>query len=51
VPYRKLTAERLAAAMNAAVRTPSYSERARALSAAIAREDGVAPVLDALRRI
>ncbi len=51
VPVKKLTAERLGAAIEAAVSTPAYAARAKLLSARIAAEDGVAPVLAALRRI
>jgi UDP:flavonoid glycosyltransferase YjiC (YdhE family) len=51
IPFKQLTAGRLAAAIKAAVSTPSYAERARVLAASIAAEDGVAPVLDALRRV
>lgn len=49
VPYKKLTAERLAAAITQATTTPTYSARARQLAATLATEDGTAPVEAALR--
>lgn len=49
VPYKKLTAERLAAAIKQATTTPSYIARARELATALALEDGTAPVAAALR--
>lgn len=49
VPYKELSAERLAAAITQAVGTPSYSAQARQLAAALATEDGTAPVEAALR--
>ncbi|MHC8606167.1 glycosyltransferase [Paenarthrobacter ureafaciens] len=51
IPFKQLAAGRLAAAIKAAVSTPSYADRARVLAASIAAEDGVAPVLDALRKV
>ncbi|MCU6480624.1 glycosyltransferase [Arthrobacter sp. A2-55] len=49
VPYKKLTAERLAAAITGAITTPTYSARASQLAATLATEDGTAPVEAALR--
>ncbi|YCK81895.1 glycosyltransferase [Arthrobacter sp. D3-18] len=51
VPYKKLTPERLGDAITEAVSTPSYAQRAAEVAAAIAREDGTAPVVDALRNL
>ncbi|CAL9336463.1 O-mycaminosyltylonolide 6-deoxyallosyltransferase [Streptomyces sp. enrichment culture] len=51
VPLRRLTAAALADALRRATGDGSYAERARALSAALAGEDGVAPVLAALDRL
>jgi sterol 3beta-glucosyltransferase len=49
VPYKELTAERLAAAITQATTTPSYSAHARQIAATLATEDGTAPVEAALR--
>lgn len=49
VPYKELTAERLATAVTKAITTPAYSAHARQLAAALAAEDGTAPVEAALR--
>ncbi|MGF6835848.1 sterol 3beta-glucosyltransferase [Paenarthrobacter sp. TE4293] len=51
IPYRKLTRVRLGDAIAQAVTTASYSERARVLAAAIAKEDGTIPVAEALRNL
>jgi len=51
IPYKKLTPERLGDAITEAVSTPSYAQRAAEVAAAIAREDGTAPVVDALRNL
>lgn len=51
VPFKQLTAERLAAAIKAAVSTPSYSDRAKVLAVRIADEDGTAPVLRTLAQL
>ena len=51
IPYKKLTPERLGDAITEAVSTPSYAQRAAEVAAAIAREDGTAPVIDALRNL
>lgn len=51
VPLRRLTAGTLAGALRRATRDGSYAERARALAAGLAGEDGVAPVLAALDRL
>lgn len=48
VPYKELTAERLAAAIRQATATPAYAARSRHL-AMLASEDGTAPVVAALR--
>ncbi|MCM0616761.1 glycosyltransferase [Paenarthrobacter sp. TYUT067] len=48
MPYKKLTPERLGDAIAQAVSTPSYAHRAAKVAAAIAAEDGTAPVLQAL---
>lgn len=48
MPYKKLTPERLGDAITQAVSTPSYAHRAAEVAAAIAAEDGTAPVLEAL---
>ncbi|WP_417218040.1 glycosyltransferase [Arthrobacter sp.] len=49
VPYAKATVGAVASAVAAAIRTPSFAERARHLAGLIAREDGVAPVVRAIR--
>lgn len=51
IPYKKLTAERLGEAINQAVNTPSYAQRAEELAARIATEDGTVAVVEALRRL
>lgn len=49
VPYKDLTTERLAEAITQATTTTSYTSRARQLAAALASEDGTAPVVTALQ--
>lgn len=49
VPYKMLTTERLADAITQATTTSSYAARAQQLAAALATEDGTAPVAAALR--
>lgn len=49
VPLRQLTVDRLAAALTAAVREPRYARQAARLAERLRAEDGVAPVLAALR--
>ncbi|MEO3940798.1 glycosyltransferase [Paenarthrobacter nicotinovorans] len=51
IPYKKLTPERLGDAIRQAGTTPSYARRAREVAAAIATEDGTAPVVAALRNL
>jgi sterol 3beta-glucosyltransferase len=51
VPYRKLTTAALAAAIRDAVGRAAYRDQARALAARIGREDGTAPVVEALARL
>jgi sterol 3beta-glucosyltransferase len=51
VPYRRLSARRLAAAISDAVTRPSYRDQARAMAARLADEDGAAPVISALARL
>lgn len=49
VPYKHLTTERLATAIKQATTTPAYAAKARQVAAALATEDGTAPVVSALR--
>jgi sterol 3beta-glucosyltransferase len=51
IPYKKLTPERLGDAIEEAVSTPSYARQAAEVAAAIAKEDGTAAVVDALRSL
>ncbi|UKA50132.1 glycosyltransferase [Arthrobacter sp. FW305-123] len=51
IPHKKLTPERLCDAIKETVGTASYAQRASKVAAAIAREDGTVPVVDALRRL
>ncbi|WP_182884027.1 glycosyltransferase [Microbispora sp. H10949] len=51
VPYRKLSVDRLTAAISAAVSRPGYRAAAEALSGRIAAEDGAGRVLAALDRL
>ncbi|WP_086824103.1 glycosyltransferase [Allokutzneria sp. NRRL B-24872] len=48
LPYKKLTAQRLADSIRAAVSTPSFGVRARALSEQIAAENGAGAVVAAI---
>jgi sterol 3beta-glucosyltransferase len=51
LPYRRLTADRLAAAIRAATTNAVHRTAARRLAARLAAEDGCAPVLAALDRL
>ncbi|MEU9211396.1 glycosyltransferase [Streptomyces sp. NPDC048415] len=51
VPLRRLSAERLASALERVTREPSYRRRARDLAGRIGMEDGVGPVAEAVRRL
>ncbi|MFD7027496.1 glycosyltransferase [Streptomyces sp. NPDC059917] len=51
VRYQRLTVDRLAAAVREATTDPGMRARARDLSAALAREDGAAPVLKTLAEL
>jgi sterol 3beta-glucosyltransferase len=50
IPYKRLSASKLAAAITDLTTRPSYRERAQALAARLAREDGTAPVVEAVAR-
>ncbi len=49
VPYKELGTERLSDAIKQATASPEYAANARSLAAALAAEDGTAPVAAALR--
>jgi sterol 3beta-glucosyltransferase len=51
IPLRRLTAAALAEAIRDATGRPAYRTRARELAAAIAGEDGAAPVVEAVGRL
>jgi UDP:flavonoid glycosyltransferase YjiC (YdhE family) len=51
VPLRRLSADRLAAAVTAAVTDPGYRRRARALAVRVAEEDGAGAVLCEVERL
>lgn len=51
IPFRALTAERLAAALTRAVREPAYASAATAVSRAMAAEDGAGQVRKAVERL
>lgn len=51
LPYKKLTPKRLGDVIAEAVRTPSYAQQAQVLAAAIGKEDGTVPVVEALRNL
>ncbi|MFP3989409.1 glycosyltransferase [Streptomyces sp. E11-3] len=51
VPFRQLTAERLASAVRRAVEDPVYRVRARRVAERIAAEDGAGHVVAAVRRL
>jgi sterol 3beta-glucosyltransferase len=51
IPYKRLSARVLAAAIGDAISRPSYQARAQALAGRLAREDGAAPIVDMLHRL
>ncbi|MEV1287554.1 glycosyltransferase [Micromonospora sp. NPDC049679] len=51
IPAKQLSVDRLAAAIRAAVSQPAYAERARALAATLAAEDGAGAVVRAVERV
>ena len=51
IPYRKLSAAALIAAIRDAITRPSYRVQAQALASQLSREDGAAPVINALARL
>lgn len=51
VPFRRLTAERLSAAVRAALADPRYRARAQSLAGVLAAEDGAAEVVSAVGRL
>jgi UDP:flavonoid glycosyltransferase YjiC (YdhE family) len=51
IPYKRLSAAALTAAIRDVVTDPSYRLRAQALAARLAREDGAARVVDAVNRL
>ena len=51
IPVRRLTADRLAAAITEATRNPGYRRRAAAVATQITREDGAAGVLGVLEQL
>jgi sterol 3beta-glucosyltransferase len=51
VPRKRLTVDRLAAALRAAVRTPSYRLRAEEIALRIRAEDGCSRVVEAVSRL
>jgi UDP:flavonoid glycosyltransferase YjiC (YdhE family) len=48
IPYKRLSARGLAAAIRDAISRPSYQTWARALAGRLAGEDGAAPIVDML---
>ena len=51
IPYKRLSAGVLAAAIREATTLPSYRERAQIVAGRLAREDGTRPVVEALSRL
>jgi sterol 3beta-glucosyltransferase len=51
IPYQRLSAKALTAAIREVTGPSSYRERAREMAARVAREDGIAPVVSALTRL
>lgn len=51
IPFRSLTPARLADALTAALTEPGFRQRAEALAAGMAAEDGAAPVVTAVNRL
>jgi sterol 3beta-glucosyltransferase len=51
IPYKRLSAQALAAAIRAAITRPSYRVQAQAMANRLAREDGAAPIVNMLARL
>lgn len=51
IPYKRLTVPALTTVIRDLTTRPSYREQAHAMAARLAREDGTAPVIDALARL
>jgi sterol 3beta-glucosyltransferase len=51
IPFRRLTADRLAFALRQVISVPSYRARAEALAGRLADEDGAGAVVDAVARL
>ena len=51
IPFRRLTADRLAFALRQVLSVPSYRARAETLAGRLAEEDGAAAVVDAVARL
>jgi sterol 3beta-glucosyltransferase len=51
IPFRRLTADRLAFALRQVISVPSYRARAEALAGRLADEDGAGAVADAIARL
>ncbi len=51
LPYKRLSAPALTAAIREITTHPSYRDRAQAMAARLAREDGIASVISALTRL
>jgi sterol 3beta-glucosyltransferase len=51
IPFRRLTADRLAFALRQVISVPSYRARAEALADRLAEEDGAGAVVDAVARL
>jgi sterol 3beta-glucosyltransferase len=51
IPCKRLSAQALVAAIRDAITRPSYRVQAQAMASRLAREDGTAPIVDALARL
>jgi sterol 3beta-glucosyltransferase len=51
IPYKRLSAQALTAAIQDAITRPSYRTQARAMASRLAREDGAAPIINMLNRL
>jgi sterol 3beta-glucosyltransferase len=51
IPYKRLSAQALAAAIRDAITRPSYRTQAQAMASRLAREDGAAPIVKMLTRV
>lgn len=51
IPYKRLSAQALTAAIRTAITRPSYRVQAQAMASRLAREDGAASIINMLARL